>query len=201
VTTPAEPLPFDVGKAGEIRTYSGHYLDVFNPDPTLLDIRDIARGLSMRPRYGAQLPEWYSVAEHSCHVHDVLRRQSPRATREGLLVGLLHDAPEAYIGDMPKPVKMKLGDYQALEGILCTAIFDAYGLSMNLLDPVAPVDRIDKAIRHAERLRLWGRPIPEEAPPWVRDVRIWCWPWERAEAEFLSRYAALTGESTRRGRR
>ncbi len=186
-------LPFDIDKPGEIRTLSGHYLDVFDPDPATLDIRDIARGLALRPRYGAQLPEDYSIGEHSCHVHDVVQRLYPKATRAELLASLLHDAPEAYIGDMPKPIKMKLPGYQALETILLGAIFERCHLDVSLLDKGSPIDRIDKQIRYAERFWIYNDPIPEEAPDWAHKVIVRFWSSERAEAEFLGRYAALVG--------
>ena len=185
----SEPMPHDVSVPGEIRTFAGHLLDVFDPDPAHIRLGDIARGLAMRPRYGAQLPFWFSVAEHSCLVLDVFRRRYPRATVKDQLAALLHDAPEAYIGDMPKPVKMKLPDLCELEATLSRAIFEKY----SIVAIPETVDRIDKMIRHAERFYLYRRRIPDEAPEWTRSVVLEFWSWERAEAEFLRRFVELRG--------
>lgn len=81
-----------------IRTVSGQYVNVFDPDPETILIEDIAHGLAYMPRFGGQLPYFYSVAQHSIWVANGL-------PIELKLRGLLHDAHEAYLFDMPSPVK------------------------------------------------------------------------------------------------
>lgn len=89
--------------ATEIETYTGKFVDVANPLMPTIDLRDIAQGLSLTCRYGGQINRFYSVAEHSVLVHDLLRWQdAPRVLQ---LAGLFHDAAEAYLGDVVAPLK------------------------------------------------------------------------------------------------
>ena len=70
-----------------IQTFTGKRLDLDPPDPSQIDIEDIAHGLSMLCRFNGQCTRFYSVAEHSVHV-------SCEIESEIALVGLLHDAAE-----------------------------------------------------------------------------------------------------------
>ena len=98
-----------------ILTFKGHYIDVFDPNPDHIDIEDIAHSLSLQPRWGGHTKEFYSVAAHSIMVCDEL-------PVEYKLEGLLHDATEAYLCDIPKPIKRLLPDYVNLEKSLDLAI-------------------------------------------------------------------------------
>jgi hypothetical protein len=106
---------------GQIMTYTGKYFDPINPDPALIDIRDIAHALSQQPRYGGHLPQFYSVGQHSLHV-------ARRLPKELQLVGLLHDATEAYMCDIPSPVKSRLPEYKAHEKKLLEAIMRKFNV-------------------------------------------------------------------------
>lgn len=97
-----------------IRTVSGLYVDLLNPDPATITISDIAMALSRICRYGGHVPEFYSVADHSIYcvkmaVHDGVVDKSLLRTI------LLHDAAEAYLGDIVKPLKNLLPGYAELE--------------------------------------------------------------------------------------
>lgn len=73
------------------------------PTPESVQIADIAHGLSRQCRYLGHVDSHYSVAQHCVHIAEVLfYRKMPL---ELCLLGLLHDAPEAYFGDMPSPLK------------------------------------------------------------------------------------------------
>ena len=86
-----------------LETVSGRKVDVVNPDPATIDITDIAWALSPMPRFsGHSIPYIpYSVAQHSIQVAKDLASLGPLVQ----LYGLLHDAAEAYINDLPSPVK------------------------------------------------------------------------------------------------
>jgi 5'-deoxynucleotidase YfbR-like HD superfamily hydrolase len=86
-----------------LETVSGRKIDITDPDPAMIDISDIAWALSRMPRFnGHSIPYIsYSVAQHSIQV---MKELAPHGERIQLL-GLLHDAAEAYITDMPSPVK------------------------------------------------------------------------------------------------
>lgn len=91
-----------------IRTFSGEFVDVINPDPEKINIQDIAHALSHLCRYGGHTDEFYSVAQHSIAV-------SYLVPEEVALEGLLHDATEAYMVDLPRPIKKQIKQYSEME--------------------------------------------------------------------------------------
>ncbi len=104
-------------KATQIELHSGAYFDVTAPDPRLILLDDIAHALSLTCRYGGHVKRFYSVAEHSCLVFELLRHcQRKRwdalpdsdGGRELSRAALLHDAAEAYLGDVVAPLKYAL---------------------------------------------------------------------------------------------
>lgn len=114
-----------------ITTYSGHRLDFLNPHPAQIDIQDISRGLSRLCRFSGQTNEFYSVAEHCCILSEFVEEHSDFDNKLSLQA-LLHDAPEAYIGDIPAPIKKFLPDYQELEARLWKAIAEKFDLPIEL---------------------------------------------------------------------
>lgn len=108
-------------ETNKIRTFTGKYIDPFNPKVEDICIEDIAHALSMIPRFGGHLPVFYSVAEHSMKVLDKLIFQPVHIQLEGLL----HDASEAYLLDIPSPIKARIPQYKEAEIRLMNVIFDA----------------------------------------------------------------------------
>lgn len=104
---------------GVIRTHSGNLINVFDPDPDLITIGDIAHGLSHVCRFGGHTPRFYSVAQHSLMVSGMISSSDlligTDRMRKLALEALLHDASEAYLGDMPTPIKAMLPEYQKAE--------------------------------------------------------------------------------------
>src|SRR5579872_2947230 len=84
-----------------IQTASGLEFPLFEPRLDAINIEDIAHGLSMICRFTGQCARFYSVAEHSVHVSHLV-------PREDAAWGLLHDAAEAYLGDVASPLKKHL---------------------------------------------------------------------------------------------
>ncbi len=118
-----------------IRTVSGIYMNVFEPTPEMICIEDIAHALSMQCRFGGHLPRFYSVAEHSFEV-------SYRVTHEKhRLAGLLHDASEAYLLDIPKPIKNRLSNYAEIEDRLMQVIAAKYQFQYPLHEDVHAIDQ------------------------------------------------------------
>lgn len=131
-------------------SYSGKQLVAENPDPASIALVDIAHHLSMICRFGGACPVFYSVASHSMYVADLL----PPELR---IEGLLHDASEAYLGDMIKCVKRLCPDYANLEHVWELAIRDRFGLPTRPTPEVkALIKQADIAALLAERRDIFG---------------------------------------------
>lgn len=118
---------------GSILTVSGKLLNLYKPQVEKINIEDIAHGLSNLCRFGGQANTFYSVAEHSIHC-------SYLASPKLRLVALLHDATEAYLIDLPRPIKLQLPQYREFEDNLATAIFERFSLEVDLLSEIKDVD-------------------------------------------------------------
>lgn len=116
-----------------IRTFTGKVFDLKILDPDSICIEDIAHGLANTARFAGQLPKFYSVAQHSFHV-------AQSASKENQLAALLHDASEAYLGDMPSPFKKMMPDYKALENKLMAAIAQKFGFDYPLNHEIKKID-------------------------------------------------------------
>lgn len=116
-----------------IRTVSGIYVNVFDPEPEMFIIEDIAHALSMQCRFGGHLPLFYSVAEHCIDV-------SGRCTPENKFSGLMHDASEAYLLDIPSPIKKRLSNYKEIEDGVMKVISRKFGFDWPLTNDVKLMD-------------------------------------------------------------
>jgi 5'-deoxynucleotidase YfbR-like HD superfamily hydrolase len=128
-----------------LETVSGRKVDVSDPDPSSIVIEDIAWALSRLPRFsGHSIPYIpYSVAQHCVQVAQDLAPHGPQIQ----LYGLLHDAAEAYINDLPSPVK-HIPEIHAvikkLEDSLMTAIYTA-------LDIEPPTDEEEQIVKISDK--------------------------------------------------
>lgn len=114
-----------------IYTASGKKFDLANLNPEQIDINDIALSLSNQCRFAGHTPRFYSVAEHSLLVSDQL-------PDELKLWGLLHDATECYISDIPSPVKQLIPEISYLEMLVMEAIAIKFNLPFeNFKEPAA----------------------------------------------------------------
>lgn len=105
-----------------IETASGKKFHFLNPKAEDVDIKDIAYALANQCRFNGHVP-FFSVAEHSVAVAARL----PPALQ---LAGLLHDAAEAYLSDIPSPIKQFLPDYCAMEATVQTAIYSKFNVAL-----------------------------------------------------------------------
>lgn len=103
-----------VDKKKSLKTVSGIYVDILEPDPDSLFISDIAHALSYQCRYGGHVNRHYSVAQHSLLCYQILKAYRLH-DRKILLTMLMHDATEAYLVDIPRPVKQYLPEYKIIE--------------------------------------------------------------------------------------
>lgn len=131
-----------------IQTYTGRAFDYAQPKASAVNIQDIAHALSHLCRFAGHTHRFYSVAEHSVYVS----RQVPR---EFALQGLLHDAVEAYVVDLPKPLKDLIPAYQMYEAAAWSAVAYHFGLPHDLDECVKAADT---RLLLAERDQLLGAP-------------------------------------------
>jgi uncharacterized protein len=105
-----------------ISTRSGRNVSLLNPSAGQFEIGDIAHGLAQQCRFNGQTSKFYSVAQHSVLVSSIL-------PRELKLAGLLHDAAEAYLGDIVQPLKTLLPEFAEIESRFKVKISERFSLS------------------------------------------------------------------------
>lgn len=126
---------FELNTISSIRTLSGQYVDILNPDPATIDIDDIAHALSFQPRFGGHLKNFYSVAQHSYQA-------SFKVIPEQKLAALMHDASEYILLDMPRPIKNQLTNYKELENKLMEIIAAKFGFQFPFHAEIKKADDI-----------------------------------------------------------
>lgn len=166
-----------------MQTFGGGRFYPLDPRPDEIDPGDISHALSLLCRYGGHVDRFYSVAEHC-----VLMSQA--VPPEHALVALLHDATEAFVVDVPRPLKRQLPDYQAIEASVWLAICLRFNLANEL---PAEVKDADNRILLTERAALMSR-----AGVWAVDgleplpVVIRGWSPGVAEMHYSERLVELT---------
>jgi 5'-deoxynucleotidase YfbR-like HD superfamily hydrolase len=134
-----------------ITTASGISVNLLKPHVGVIDIRDIAQSLGAQCRFTGHANGFYSVAEHSVECANLVLSLVPPVELEAMtdeqkrvlqLEALMHDAPEAYLGDVSRPLKSLLNSYKALERIWEPVIAEAFGLPVKRNPRVTRVDQI-----------------------------------------------------------
>ncbi len=120
---------------GVIRTFTGKYINVFDPQPHDICLEDIAHALSNLCRFGGHTRQFYSVAEHSI-------RTAKFVEPPYRLAALLHDASEAYLLDIPTPVKIMFPEYHKAEYRMMEVIAEKFGFEYPLSDEVRMADKL-----------------------------------------------------------
>ena len=149
-----------------LQTVSGRWVNPFDPDPAQLDAGDIARALANQCRFGGHSRVFYSVAQHCVIVSRVVEERGGDV--EDVFAALMHDAGEAYLGDMPHPLKHRsaLGAaFRDAEARLEEAIRDRFKIKPD----VPEVKRVDRALLATERrafsAEAWHWPELEDVEP------------------------------------
>lgn len=159
-----------------IRTYSGRYIDLWDPKPGDFNIEDIAHHLSLMCRYNGAIKHHYSVAEHSVWCAYYVWEQCPSQA----LAALLHDASEAYIADILRPIKHQheMSGYLQIEDMVMKGIVKEFGFQY-------PFDPIVKEADNAALDYEWKNYITDAEP--LVGLRA-----EYAENSFLFAYKVIT---------
>ncbi len=166
-----------------IQTAGGRAFDFLAPSQESIDLGDIAHALGRLCRFNGHVNGFYSVAEHSVLV-------SRLVAPEFAVAGLLHDAAEAYIGDVTKPLKDQLPDYQRIEAIVEQAIAERFGLPVPMPPEVKIADTMALAMEHRDLMpgpepRPWSLGGIADAMPAIYLIECLS-PWHAQEA-FLER--------------
>lgn len=145
-----------------IMTHSKINVDPFDIQPEDVNIKDIAHSLSMMARANGHFKYFFSVAQHSinCFIEAKNRGKSKRIQ----LACLLHDAAEAYIADIPRPVKNRLLGYVQIEQDIIDVIFSVFGLSDISVEEYHIIDEIDNALLYYEFDELMGIKLTKDKP-------------------------------------
>lgn len=166
-----------------ILLYSGSYFDMLDPEGSEFSIADVAKGLSNVCRFAGQCDRFYSVAQHSVFVSGIV-------PEEHAFAGLMHDAAEAFIGDVTKPLKDLLPEYRALEKRIEAVVMQRFGLQLPLHPSIKEADTVMLATEQQQLMKNrddWnytrGR---TPADIWINPL-----PPERAFSMFMDRYHEL----------
>lgn len=137
---------------GHMLTVTGRKVNIMNPDPDTMCIYDIASGLSNKGHFSGQTRPFFSIAEHSLLVCDLLQENIKGDIHpEVLLVALHHDDSEAYLGDMIKPIKVIpeiAAVWKPIEDRFTMAIFKHLGIGTDLMKVIKPFDIMAQEIEY-----------------------------------------------------
>ena len=158
-----------------ILTHTGKRFDLFEPVADMIDPRDISHSLAHLCRFNGHTREFYSVAQHSCIVAELV-------PEEHKLAALLHDAAEAYLGDMTRPLKQWMPDYRGFEDVIWMRVCERFDLALDLPTSVHHADLIALATERRDLMptdpAIWD--CLADIKPMVETIR----PWPAAEARL-----------------
>lgn len=171
-----------------ISTASGRVFNFLEPEKSDFTLHDIAVALSNICRFTGHTRSFYSVAQHSVMV-------SYLVPKEYALHGLMHDAAEAFLGDVSTPLKQLLPDYKRIERSVEVEVLGRFGLSAEMPECVKVADL---RMLRAEALHF----MPKSCMDWpclqgVEPIEQRLIPMSpsQAKTEFLERYRAITGKN------
>jgi uncharacterized protein len=174
----------NVERVGDwIQTYTGKKFWPLDPRVEEVDIIDIAHALSNTCRFGGHVDRFYSVAEHCWFISYLCG--------EHALWGLLHDASEAYIMDVPRPLKRFLTNYKDIEDNIMKVVCQKYNLSEEMPDIVKEMDSrivLDEKYKLLKNTVKWENTSKPLGIPGL----IQAYSPEEAKIRFISRFEELT---------
>ena len=176
----------DLVRQGDwMQTFTGRQFWPLDPRPEEIDPVDVAHALGYQCRYGGHTRRYYSVAEHC------ILMSLTMPTPELALAALLHDATEAYVVDVPRPLKRHLAGYAEIEDRVALAIVARFGLTCSPWPD--EVHEADNRILLDERAQLMAPPPASWAIDHLEPlgVGIDCLPPHRAAEAYLARLESL----------
>lgn len=169
-----------------ITTYTGKNFDPLNVDESLLDIKDIAHALSLICRGNGHVQHFYSVAQHSLAC---AKEAKARGYRKEIILGcLLHDASEAYLSDVTRPIKKELIYYLEVEDVLQNIIWKYFIGKVLTEKDKKLIFEIDDEMFSLELKELLNEEINNEYLKLKRKVDLSFVDFETIENEFIEFY-------------
>lgn len=167
-----------------ILLHSGNYFDFENFNSSRFTIEDVAHGLAMTCRFAGQCIKYYSVAEHSWWVSYLVPSQYA-------FIGLMHDASEAFLGDIPKPLKNLLPDYMKIEKQVEESMMKRFKIPF----PFSPEIKVaDRRILLTEQHQNMNKTHWHKSDVEPADIDLKFWTPEIAKFKFLQRFYELSTE-------
>ena len=169
-----------------ITTYTKKYFDPLNVDESLLDIKDIAHALSLICRGNGHVQHFYSVAQHSLAC---AKEAKVRGYEKEIILGcLLHDASEAYLSDVTRPIKQELTYYLEVEDVLQNVIWKHFIQRDLTKEETKLVFEIDDEMLSLELKELLNDEINRNYLKLQRKVDLSFVAFETIENEFIEFY-------------
>lgn len=172
-----------------ITTYLGLHFDPLAPDMEKIRIEDVAHALSMTCRGNGHVKTFFSVGRHciNCCREALARGYADKVA----LACLVHDASEAYMSDVPRPLKQVLPQYVEAEERLLALIYRKFLGESLTKEEQALVKEVDDAMLYYDMLELLGEKVAEKAPdvhiPLSYDVAAF----DEVEKEYLKLFNDL----------
>lgn len=145
-----------------ILTRSGRKFDLANPNADMVDPTDIAHSLSMQCRFNGHTSSFYSVAQHCYLVADLV-------PAEHQLAALLHDATEAYVGDLVRPLKQGMSDFAERSSVLDLYAYTEHRVWIAICQRFDLEPTLPDCVKHADLVALTTEKrdlMPSHAEPW-----------------------------------
>lgn len=159
---------------GIITTRSGNKIDLTCPNPDLLTIEDVAHALSNICRFNGHTKDFYSVAQHSILV-------SRMVPKEYKMCALMHDASEAYLGDVTRPLRQLITGYDVLENRIMELLAERFCFQWPIPREVKEAD--DMILRLEYQTLILGKwPSPLE-------------PTYNPKTKFIEKYYEYRGDN------
>ena len=169
-----------------ITTYTGKNFDPLNVDESLLDVKDIAHALSLICRGNGHVQHFYSVAQHSLAC---AKEAKSRGYRKEIILGcLLHDASEAYLSDVTRPIKKEFIYYLEVEDVLQNVIWKHFIQRDLTKEEKKLVFEIDDEMLSLELKELLNDEINQDYLKLQRKVDLNFVAFETIENEFIEFY-------------
>ena len=173
-----------------IITYTKRNMSPLEPKPDDISIYDIAHSLSYMCRANGHMRSFFSVAQHC--INCCYEAKNLGLSERLQLAALLHDASEAYLADITRPVKHNLSRYLEIEKALQSLIYQLFGIGELTDEEQEIIDEIDNTMLHHEFLMLADERIFKEKPELHGEYSFDFKGFKEVEDEYLGLFNRLS---------